>query len=574
MKGERTTTSTFPLAVGLNAARDTARLYLLKQISATVGWMPWLLHLRCRGPWLTAFARAATFCGEEEFYFLAVPAYMWFCDVGNGLALVLLFAFNLYLGNWLKNWFCLPRPPLQMRWDWERRAAENSAAALDQGLDDTRDAHDLDEDEADATTCASRAAAASGDAAGGSEAEAAEAAPASCSSRRRSSAEELTEAQLLTAAKDVDFGWPSTHSMNAVALPFYLLRCSFPIAVWDYPEPTRMWIFGLSATAWALSVSVSRVYLGVHSPADVQGGMMLGAIVLRLWLSVHNALTAWLTTGFNGVGSSGGGGHCPNSGCGLVGAAADVAGGCGLEGAAGAGAVLDALSSPGEGLFSPGELLFSPGEGQLCPGGGGVRVGLREGSLDMLLFAAVASVLLILAHPVVQPRTTTFFESVMLLGFTFGFVVGAHVSGGNAAAPTAAEHLAKGNVLACVLVGGAIVGVVKVGSRRAACALVRCAPARRLVHASLLALPLCALLRSLALVDVPTNLGVLFAGMCAAVYFLEVREGERQSAADSGLCAFGSDTLEAVVAKFANYASVGLALTLAVPAAFQALGLR
>jgi hypothetical protein len=84
--------------------------------------------------------------------------------------------------------------------------------------------------------------------------------------------------------------------------------------------------------------------------------------------------------------------------------------------------------------------------------------------------------------------------------------------------------------------------------------------------------------------------GVLFTGMCAAVFCLEMGEGQRRrghdsvadadgdtekrSVAQTGCEAFGGETIEAVIVKFANYASCGLALTLAVPAAFRQLGLR
>lgn len=149
----------FPLAYGLVCARDTARRYLLKQITVTTAWMPTISARRKRV--LTRYFELCSFCGEEPFYFLAVPVYMWFCDSGNAVPLVLLFLANIYLGNWLKNLFGLPRPPPAMR-----------------------------------------------------------------------------------SAKCSDYGWPSTHSMNAVALPFYLLRCAFPIAVWEYEQPWRMWLCG------------------------------------------------------------------------------------------------------------------------------------------------------------------------------------------------------------------------------------------------------------------------------------------------------------------------------------------
>lgn len=469
-------TASFPLATGLNAARQTARRYLLKQISVTIDWMPWL-HARCRSGPLTAFFRAATFCGEEEFYFVAVPLYMWFFDAGNGIALVLLFAFNLYLGNWLKNSFRLPRPPLQMRADWPdlaRAAASASAAvgassvcaaapaaaacapALDAPLRPARADGVCGCDEAGAPAAAGCAAKLGEGAVG---------APASCA-RACDNAADLGHELLIarTGAKDADFGWPSTHAMNAVALPFYLLRCAFPIAVWEYAEPARMWFFGLCAAAWALSVSVSRVYLGVHSPADVQGGMMLGAIVLRLWLSLHRPLTAWVVGGFGaeaggwcaGAPSAPPSHHGPRSfqwplwPTGLTAVSADWT------------ADASAASAP-----------LVPGSPTELPWANGAA---RAIDTDLLLSLTVLAAMLIVAHPVVAPRTASFVESVMVVGFAYGFVVGAHVTGGNAAAPLTAAHASLTNVLLCVLVGGAMIAVAKVASKEAAGWALRAAP--------------------------------------------------------------------------------------------------
>lgn len=437
--------SSFPLAVGLQAARDTARRYLLKQISVTISWMP-VVNARCRGPLLTAFFRSATFCGEEEFYFVAVPVYMWFFDAGNGIALVLLFAFNLYLGNWLKNWFRLPRPPLQMRSDWTALAARAAAggAAGDAGAP-------APSSHAEGASCTAAAAASAcafkladapaggprgvaasmgggvgrdGGSAGAGAAKQTEGVPAADIALSACGAEEAAPGagagESSAAVKDVDFGWPSTHSMNAVALPFYLLRCAFPIAVWDYAEPATMWGCGLLATLWALAVSASRVYLGVHSPADVQGGMMLGAIVLRLWLLFHRALSAWVVCGFGGA-------------------------------------------------RAPGGTAEGGGASGLCAGQSG---GPAAADPDVLLLCAVGAALLIGGHPVLSGaagrRTATFMESVMVVGFGFGFVVGAHLSGGNGGAAVAPEHLALPNVLACLAVGGGLVALAKRGSRELA----------------------------------------------------------------------------------------------------------
>jgi len=73
-----------------------------------------------------------------------------------------------------------------------------------------------------------------------------------------------------------DFGFPSTHAMNSIsnslfALLFYL---SHP---WIDGTAMIAMVFGMCF--WISSISLGRLYLGVHSPMDVKGGLLLGFAV-------------------------------------------------------------------------------------------------------------------------------------------------------------------------------------------------------------------------------------------------------------------------------------------------------
>jgi len=105
-------------------------------------------------------------------------------------------------------------------------------------------------------------------------------------------------------------------------------------------------------------------------------------------------------------------------------------------------------------------------------------------------------------------------------------------------------------------------------------------------------------LRASTLARAHATQGALFTCMCAAVYCSEVGEGmlsprpppqprppaqsasgallTRLSDAVASATARGqhTDSVEDVIARFINYASCGLALTMVVPAAFHAMGLR
>jgi undecaprenyl-diphosphatase len=68
--------------------------------------------------------------------------------------------------------------------------------------------------------------------------------------------------------------WPSSHP--AVILAFVTIAARDL----DLSPPARACLAGVAG-----AVGLSRVYLGVHYPADVVGGMLLGAGVAELWSS-------------------------------------------------------------------------------------------------------------------------------------------------------------------------------------------------------------------------------------------------------------------------------------------------
>ena len=86
-----------------------------------------------------------------------------------------------------------------------------------------------------------------------------------------------------------DWSFPSHHAV---------LNMNVPGFIWFYTLfnytmclPARIGVFTF-IFFWSLSVILSRVYLGVHSPADILSGVALGGIVLAIWLQCYE----WIDT--------------------------------------------------------------------------------------------------------------------------------------------------------------------------------------------------------------------------------------------------------------------------------------
>jgi len=82
-------------------------------------------------------------------------------------------------------------------------------------------------------------------------------------------------------ATESSHGFPSAHTQNAAA-------------VWGLvaSRVRRGWLWSF-ALAFTVAIGVSRVYLGVHFPTDVLGGLVIGAVVLWLFLRGRRPVERW-----------------------------------------------------------------------------------------------------------------------------------------------------------------------------------------------------------------------------------------------------------------------------------------
>mmetsp|Transcript_4109 Transcript_4109/g.8870 ORF Transcript_4109/g.8870 Transcript_4109/m.8870 type:complete len:494 (-) Transcript_4109:77-1558(-) len=92
-----------------------------------------------------------------------------------------------------------------------------------------------------------------------------------------------------------DFGFPSTHAMNAVSNSVFVLLYNLFDADSLEPEKLRATILQTDHVIWIvltalyiLSLSLSRLYVGVHTPTDIRGGLALGCT----WVAMYFPLSA------------------------------------------------------------------------------------------------------------------------------------------------------------------------------------------------------------------------------------------------------------------------------------------
>lgn len=109
----------------------------------------------------------------------------------------------------------------------------------------------------------------------------------------RPSTAELTDS---TAMRD--FGYPSTHAMNALSNTLLtILYCYCPVTVYlssgfTFAADVSGWSFPVGvaiAVMWFFSITFGRLYLGAHTPTDVRGGLILGLFFGLFWWYLGDA---------------------------------------------------------------------------------------------------------------------------------------------------------------------------------------------------------------------------------------------------------------------------------------------
>lgn len=84
-----------------------------------------------------------------------------------------------------------------------------------------------------------------------------------------------------------------------------MLSVNVPWYIWAYvsihygtsiPSSLSTLLF-LAVATWSFLIMFSRMYLGVHSPADILTGGIIGCVILVLWLQNYLLLESYLSSG-------------------------------------------------------------------------------------------------------------------------------------------------------------------------------------------------------------------------------------------------------------------------------------
>ncbi|XP_024960945.1 lipid phosphate phosphatase delta-like [Cynara cardunculus var. scolymus] len=108
--------------------------------------------------------------------------------------------------------------------------------------------------------------------------------------------------RILTATKDekenaLEYGLPSSHTLNTVCLSGYLLHYVFS-CLENTDASYRVASFLFVCLLVGL-IGFGRIYLGMHSVIDIIGGLVLGLTILAFWLHLHESIDNFVILGQN-----------------------------------------------------------------------------------------------------------------------------------------------------------------------------------------------------------------------------------------------------------------------------------
>lgn len=99
----------------------------------------------------------------------------------------------------------------------------------------------------------------------------------------------------------VEYGFPSSHSTNVVALALYLFQFCIEVDMFASYHWCQ-WAMAAALTIVCVSVIYGRIYLGMHTLVDVLGGTIIGLFLPFLFGMVDDHIPEFIARGENVVG--------------------------------------------------------------------------------------------------------------------------------------------------------------------------------------------------------------------------------------------------------------------------------
>ncbi|EON60903.1 hypothetical protein W97_00113 [Coniosporium apollinis CBS 100218] len=99
----------------------------------------------------------------------------------------------------------------------------------------------------------------------------------------------------MSGSAALEYGWPSTHSTNAVSVAVYAIYCLRAV---ENPASPMVHLALQAAFYWyAISIVVGRLYCGMHGFFDVVIGSLLGALLSVVQLGYGELFDYWICDG-------------------------------------------------------------------------------------------------------------------------------------------------------------------------------------------------------------------------------------------------------------------------------------
>uniref|UniRef100_A0A1J3G262 Lipid phosphate phosphatase delta n=1 Tax=Noccaea caerulescens TaxID=107243 RepID=A0A1J3G262_NOCCA len=103
----------------------------------------------------------------------------------------------------------------------------------------------------------------------------------------------------ITATKDeednaMEYGLPSSHTLNTVCLSGYLLH--YVLSSFEHENASIQYYGFAFACLLVALIAFGRIYLGMHSVVDIIAGLAIGVLILGLWLTVNEKIDDFITS--------------------------------------------------------------------------------------------------------------------------------------------------------------------------------------------------------------------------------------------------------------------------------------